>query len=173
MRWSYSLVLFAACLLVACKGEDPQDSNPVAGASGHVAIEPVAVVELDPVLREMASWTAKACELVTGEGSGMAVDADQVAIFEGFFIDPFDSPAGTFDIVLKGADSRILAIPATTGASRPDVADFFKVRALERSGFRVSASLKDVPPGRYAVDFMLERAGQHYFCESGKQLVVQ
>lgn len=188
-RVGYGLLVLAACMVSACQGEAPQDAAPASSsasqgapgsgnaqagnADGQGASDALTVSEIDPALRQGATWTAKACSLTTEGGDELTADEGSVKSFEGYLIGPDNEPAGSFDFVLRAQDGRAFKVATKTGSSRPDVAEYFKTPSLESAGYNFSASLDGLPAGRYAVDFMLERSGVQYFCESGKHLVVR
>lgn len=137
-----------------------------------MVIDDASITELDPAVLAEASWTAKPCALSSEQDAKDIVAARGVPfVMEGYMVDPSNVPAGEFDVVLKGAEQ--FRIPVKTGWQRQDVADFFKVPALVESGFLFSTTFGGVPAGRYDVDFVVEREGVNYFCESGKTLTLQ
>ncbi|RYE59288.1 MAG: hypothetical protein EOP20_05010 [Hyphomicrobiales bacterium] len=178
------MIVVIAVALVGCNAQAPSAGAPTAvaplqaptetgarEASPEIIVD-ASIVELDPAVLAGATWTAKACALTSEENAReITARRGQPLVMEGYVVDPSDAPAGGFDVVLKG--DKQFRIPAHTGRSRPDVAAFFKVPALAEAGYLFSTTFGAVPPGTYAVDFMLERAGIKYFCESGKTLVLQ
>src|SRR4249919_1334333 len=184
MKQAILFAVIAAGVLAGCQGQAPapaatQTASPTsaqapeASAPASVAaVDETKVVEFDAGSLKQATWTGKACDVKVPDGATETVatkgSANQI---EGYVIDPSDAPAGAFDFILKGDKS--FSIPATTGASRPDVAEFFKIPALANSGFQFTTTLANVPAGRYTVDFVMDRNGTKFFCESGKTLVVQ
>lgn len=186
----HKTMLFAAVALAGCSQQSPEpatsptspavttapteEQKPLQTESAPLTVETTRVTEQDPAVLAGATWTAKQCALTTGEGSNKLVAATNGPTrLSGYFIDPTDKPAGEFQIILKGG-SKNYQIPAKTGWDRADVAEFFKIPDLAVSGYDVSVSLSpSVPAGKYAVDFMLDREGAKYFCESGKTLIVE
>lgn len=181
-------ILFAAIvagMLTGCEGQAPaptasqtaSSSTPAQAPAADVpvavaAVDETKVVEFDAKVLTQATWTGKACDVKVPDGTTEKVVTKGTAnLLEGYVIDPSDAPAGAFDFVLKGEKS--FQIPASTGAPRPDVAEFFKIPALETSGFQFTTTLASIPAGRYTVDFVMDRTGTKYFCESGKTLIVQ
>lgn len=150
------------------------DTNemPLEFETEPLAVDSGSVTEQDPTRLAGAAWTAKQCVLsVPGDASELLAANGAPTRLQGFFIAPDDQPAGKFDIVLKG-ETENYHVPASTGWERTDVADFFKMPQLASSGFDVGADLSNVPAGRYKVDFLMDRDGAQYFCESGKYLLV-
>ena len=188
MKYTTLFAVIAAATLAACQGQAPAQS-PVATDAGVssasnaqrtgfdmpqtvAAVDEAKVVEVDTAALTKATWTGKACDLKVPEGtSEMTVSKGGTNQLEGYVVDPADAPAGKFDFILKADKS--FAIPASTGASRPDVAEFFKIPALATAGFKFTTTLANVPAGRYMVNFVMDRNGTQYFCESGKAIVVQ
>lgn len=185
MKQAILFAAIAAGMLAGCEGQAPAPAasqatpasasaqTPAAEAPTVVAaVDETKVVEFDAKVLTQATWTGKACDVKVPDGTTEKVVTKGAANqLEGYVIDPSDAPAGAFDFVLKGEKSFL--IPASTGASRPDVAEFFKVPALETSGFQFTTTLASIPAGRYTVDFVMDRKGTKYFCESGKTLIVQ
>lgn len=177
------LLAIPTLLLASCKPHESVSTSPAVTTTPTAAEVPVVaplvvqaaqIEEQDVAVLAGATWTTKQCALETpGDAIELPAAANGGTNFAGYFIDPSEAPAGDFDIVLKGT-ARNFRIPAKTGWDRLDVAEFFKIPALATSGYHVLATLAPtVPAGRYEVDFILERAGVKYFCESGKTLVIQ
>ncbi|AXK70891.1 hypothetical protein DWG18_00365 [Lysobacter sp. TY2-98] len=184
-----SLLVLAVVLLAACdRGTAPVSSKgvnaavttsptaeqmPVKYETVPLAVDPAKIEPQDVAMLASATWTAKQCALTTPEGvDELAAVSGAPTHFAGFFIDPSDKPAGDFDIVLKGAATNY-RIPVRTGWERADVGEYFKVPALAAAGFEADVALTGaVPAGRYKVDFVVERNGAKFFCESGKTLVI-
>lgn len=174
-------------LLVGCREQNRADRVDPAGATSETphAVQPQAAEAVHFVVDEAAvgpyaaedlanaEWTHKACSLddVNGLKEAILATKGKSSIWSGYLIDPFDAPAGDFLIVLKGATN--IAIPAKTGAPRPDVAEYFGRPALGSAGFRSSTKMERVPSGTYSVIFVLKRDGRDYFCESGKEITVE
>jgi hypothetical protein len=135
-------------------------------------VDEAAVREIETAALAGAAWTGKACELASPTGATQVIatkgSRNQLA---GFVIDPEDKPPGDFDFVLKG--ERSFRIPVSTGWSRIDVAEFFKAPQLATAGFQFSTQFDAVPPGTYGVDFYITSPKGHYFCESGKTILVK
>lgn len=154
----------------------PQEAAPVTAAPERTSVSLEQVVALDSVVLENAEWTRKACSLdrvddTTGADVEFEANKSGPTLFTGYLIDDQDRPSGDFQVVLK-SDSGSFAFPAKTGASRPDVAAYFKVPALIRAGFEVSVDMAGVEPGQYHPVFLLERDGRALFCETGRKLNV-
>jgi hypothetical protein len=177
-------ILFAAMtvgMLAGCEGQAPAPnvSQPATAAAPTqsapatvAAADETKIGEFDATTLTKATWTGKACDVKVPDGTvEKVVTKGSANLLEGYVIDPSNAPAGEFEVVLKGEKS--FSIPASTGASRPDVAEFFKIPALATSGFQFTTTLESIPAGRYSVDFVMDRAGTKYFCESGKTLIVQ
>lgn len=150
--------------------------RPLVFESKPLEVKADGVKEQDPAVLAGATWTQKQCSLTLKDAPDTTVDVDAnpdgVTELAGFFIDPGNQPAGEFQIVLKG-ETKNFSIPAKTGWDRSDVATYFKMPQLANSGYDVTADLAGVEPGKYKVDFMVDRSGTKYFCESGKSLVVR
>lgn len=180
------LTLAALAALAACNRQQPaaggavtttptEAQKPLAFESAPLTVKADAVKEQDPAILAGATWTRKQCALTLKEVPDAQADVPAAASgsthLAGFFIDPKDQPAGNFEIVLKG-ESKNFSIPAKTGWDRSDVAEFFKLPQLANSGYDVNVDLSGVPDGKYKIDYMADRGGTRYFCESGKNLVV-
>lgn len=185
--WAVSMLLIAGCR----EQNRVEQTDQAGGVPKQTASEAESTVQpkiaepaqfivdeasVGPLAEESlakAEWTRKACSLddVGGLKDAIVAKKGEASIWSGYVIDPIDTPAGDFSIVLKGATA--IAIPAKTGAYRPDVAEYFGHPALETAGFRVSTTLQSVPAGAYSVIFVLNRDGRDYFCESGKEITVQ
>lgn len=188
MKHTLIAMAFIAALTAGCNQQAPADGTPAVTTTPSEAAKPIhfevaplqvgakSINEQDRSVLAGAAWTAKQCSL-TLKGipeSQMDIEAAKIGSthFSGFFIDPRDQPAGEFEIVLKG-EQKNFSIPAKTGWDRTDVADFFKLPQLANSGFDVMADLSTVPSGKYKIDYMVERDGAKFFCESGKTVVIQ
>lgn len=189
MKYPVLVIAVLAGALVGCEERAPSQSASTSAAPAPAAAEaaspatsalkqPLAVdeskvSELDAKVLGEAAWTGKACDVRVPDGTTeVTVSKGTASTLEGYVIDPNDAPAGEFDFVLKGGE-KSFRIPVSTGWSRPDVAEFFKAPALETAGFQFTTTLQNVPAGRYAVDFVMDRSGAKYFCESGKTVIVQ
>ena len=155
----------------------PSDARkPSAFETAPLVVKADAVKEQDSAILAGATWTRKQCSLTLKGVPDSQVDVPAAVNgsthLAGFFIDPKDQPAGSFEIVLKG-DSKNFAIAAKTGWDRSDVAEFFKLPQLANSGYDVDVDLSGLPAGKYKIDYMVDRGGTRYFCESGKDLVVK
>jgi len=130
--------------------------------------QPVPLAGEGADIRAGLAWSGRACDLAVVDGS--VASRETPSLFEGYAIAPSNTPAGRFWIVLAGPTS--LRMPATTGVRRPDVAGFFDAPALELAGFRVAVDFSSLPAGAYSVEFHGREAGQGWFCETGKTIVV-
>lgn len=183
MKNSVFIMVGALALLAGCdKSESqqaavtaaPAEAQKIAGAPAEVEIPDApasSIREYDAGLLAKASWTGKACDLKVDSGDSIALSKGAKVVLQGYLVDPANSPAGNFDLVLKGDKSYAIAL--TTGYPRPDVAEYFKAPSLATAGFAVRTGLESVAPGTYTVDFVMDRDGATYFCESGKKVVVE
>jgi len=171
------MVSLSACNKADENKSKSEDAAPVetTGLTKDVASPAIAaltaeaITEYDASQLASATWTGKACDLKTPEGTtSLDLTKGSELVLEGYVIDPADAPAGDFSLVLKGTPSY--AISMTTGRSRPDVAEYFKVPALESAGYAARTMLEGVTAGTYAVSFVMIRDGQQYFCDSGKTI---
>ena len=181
------LVFVLAATVVGC-GQAPSDGTPAVTTTPSEDAKPIkfetaslqvaaaSVKEQDAAVLAAAEWTAKQCSLMLPGVPDSQHDLDAAAAgptrLAGFFIAPDDQPAGEFEVVLKG-DAKNYSFPAKTGWDRTDVADFFKMPQLASVGYDVMVDLSGVEAGKYEIDYMLDRSGKKFFCESGSNLVVQ
>ena len=182
--------LLAMALVVAMVGCTEQTGAPISGTPAvtttpseaakpmtfqttPLIVEADSVTAQDPALLAAAAWTQKQCVLtLPGDPAEFKASPTGPTRLTGFMIAPDDTSAGAFEIVLKGETSNY-SIPAKTGWDRTDVADFFKMPQLADSGFDANVDLAKVAPGKYKVDYVVERGGSRHFCESGKTLIVE
>lgn len=99
----------------------------------------------------------------------LSVDRSAPVVLRGWLSTEAQKPAGSFRLVLKGAD-QAFAIPATTGVPRPDVASHFKNDALSAAGFNLTTSLNPVPVGTYSIWLVYDADGTLKYCDTAKQL---
>ena len=181
------LVLLLAAAVAGCGQPPPgsgpavtttpsEDSKPIKFETAPLLVAVDAVKEQDVAVLSGAEWTTKQCSLTLPGVPESQADIDATVggptRLAGFFIDPSDQPAGAFEVVLKGEPINY-SIPAKTGWDRSDVADFFKMPQLVSSGYDLMVDLSGVAAGRYKIDYMVDRGGKKFFCESGKHLVVK
>ena len=182
--------LLAMALVVAMVGCTEQTGAPISGTPAvtttpseaakpmtfqttPLIVEADSVTAQDPALLAAAAWTQKQCVLtLPGDPAEFKASPSGPTRLTGFKIAPDDTSAGAFEIVLKGETSNY-SIPAKTGWDRTDVADFFKMPQLVSSGYDLMVDLSGVAAGRYKIDYMVDRGGKKFFCESGKHLVVK
>lgn len=178
IRWNLIVLMSVVATLAGLSG---CRDRAVPGGSGHYWDGTPAgpeVVRAERASEELSArfasshWTRQPCSLDMvdlGAPDAEVARAD-VHRLDGFLLAADGHPAGPFSILLKGP--ALYSAPASTGALRPDVAEYFGRPGLETAGFRVGLSLAAVPPGRYEVVFMMERPSGASFCETGKQLRV-
>jgi hypothetical protein len=146
---------------------------PLGTVVGSQAIDEATIVPVDADVLASAEWTHKDCALnsIDGNTADFKLVAADAHIFRGFVIGNDGAPAGDFSFVLKGDTSY--EIPTSTGASRPDVVEFFKNPALEKAGFDFTTKLGKVPAGTYKGVFLIRRGEQKFFCETGMDIAVE
>lgn len=152
----------------------PESRKPDRFETSPLVVDANSVVTQEKGILAGAAWTAKQCALTTPDDGDQLVaeESGNQTRLAGYFIAPDDRPAGAFDIVLSG-ESVDYKVPSRTGWDRSDVAEFFKAPELASSGFDLNVDLGSLPSGEYKVDFLLDRDGTKFFCESGKRLVIE
>lgn len=190
--YTRSLFVLSAVMLVGCNQQaapDPsgaldestpavtttpsEEQKPFKYEAVPLSIAAESIVPFEGAELANAAWTAKSCALTTPDDQPeLKPAADGATRFEGYFVGPNDAPPGAFDIVLRSETSNY-RIPVRSGWERADVGDFFKIPALNASGFQADVVLAPaVAVGRYKIDFVVDINGGKFFCESGKALVV-
>lgn len=153
-----------------------EEAKPVQFETTPLQVAAASVKEQDPAVLAAAEWTAKQCSLTLPDMPDNQLDLDAAGTgpthLAGFFIAPADQPAGDFEVVLKG-EAKNYSFPVKTGWDRTDVADFFKMPQLASAGYDVMVDLSGVDAGKYKINYMVDRSGKKFFCESGRNLVVK
>lgn len=184
------ILTFASVLLLAgCSDTDKAGAQDSASADtapaqfietsdsseqrAPLVVDETKVLPVDDDVLATADWTAKNCSLdsVDGVATDISISKPGAHVFRGFLIGEANEAPGAFSILLKGAKS--FEIPVSTGALRPDVAEFFKNPSLLTAGYEFSTTLNAVSPGTYAVWMLIRHDGRTYFCEAGKTITVK
>lgn len=142
------LVFGALVSLAACDQPKPRPAEPTQTAP---AAAPIAAAS-KPVSAGLAKRDGMAGFSLDGinEAQDPLNKPATVAVggpvtFTGFGFDPVaKAPAAAVDIVIDG-----VAYPAVYGHRRADVATYFKVPALENTGFSVTLPAGVLKPGRH------------------------
>lgn len=170
------LFLITMSLLAGCHSEAPQRDIKAKSKfeSTPLSVSLADLKEVDPQTLSSANWTRKSCALSTPEvpetQKEITLESSGLIRLAGYFIDPTDQPAGQFNVALVG-EKKAFVFPARTGWDRTDVAEYFEKQQLETSGFDVNVDLKSLPAGSYKINYLVDRKGGTFFCESGKILV--
>jgi hypothetical protein len=171
-------LLIAACaaaLLAACR--DRQVAllpavTPAGRAHGEPPADAVAVAPdllRGATVSTLCSFDSAGEEYVQGK---VAIDRARAVRLRGWFADPGHAAIGAFRLVLAG-DAATWALPARTGAPRPDVADYFHDPRMGTAGFDQLSDLSAVPPGDYRIVLLSDGSGRPVACDSGKRLALQ
>ena len=184
-----STLIVGALILAGCNkdAEQPAASVPppvetpaattdapaaAAAQTGTLVVDEAQVVPAASDILTKADWTGKNCSLdsVDAMTKDIAVAKGQPHVFKGFLIGHDDAAPGAFSLILKGSENY--EIPVSTGAARPDVAEFFKNPALGNAGYDVSTTLASVPAGNYEVWMLIRKGERTFFCEAGQTIAV-
>lgn len=170
-------LLIAACaasLLAACR-ERQVALLPAVAPAGEAHIEPsAAAVAVAPDLLRGATVSALCSFDSAGEKyvqGTLAMDRARPVRLRGWFADAGHAAIGTFRLVLAG-NAATWALPARTGAPRPDVADYFHDPRMGTAGFDQLSDLSTVPPGDYRIVLLSDGSGRPVACDSGKRLAL-
>jgi len=166
MRYMYTfLFMVAASVLLACnKAEQatpsPSGQTTLPAASKSVP-QPVAVA---PATSEVIANDN--CDINAPKPGGTFDRTEKLAVW-GYAFDKSTwavPPAVSIRIASLHADDK-LTVLATRGARR-DVAEAFKRRELENSGFGIEVDVAALAPGSYLVSVLQEIGGKVYVCNS-------
>lgn len=172
------LLLASVGSLSACGGDTGTSSS--SAPAGVVPAAPTAAVPVSkgnvtPLAVDVltgAQWTSAACSLDTIDDNyskdRISLDRAKPHVFRGWMLDEAKHPAGAFSVVLKGTNDY--AISTATGELRKDVGEYFKDPALSTAGFSVSADLANVAAGDYDVEYVIQKAGKAYFCDTARTI---
>ncbi|GAA5180687.1 hypothetical protein GCM10025771_25790 [Niveibacterium umoris] len=169
--------------LMACgqRPSEPQRIEPGLVAPGGAA-EPAAKDQPGPVAFTLVEGPAQlatggACnfDLIAGvsrDNETIEVTRDLAKLYTGWAAVAVEGGVLASDIrlVLAGAKTYELV---TRADRRKDVADYFKVPALENAGFAATASAQGVDPGEYTLKVVLRGSGGQFECGVTKKVVVR
>lgn len=131
-----------------------------------------AVASLPSGIVDGWSWSGKACDIALPAGTAtLSMYEGEPLALSGFAVGPDDHPAEQLQLVLLGETD--LGLPIARRVARPDVSAYFKQPALEQSGFAISWTPANVPPGKYRLFVGMTHGDRHFFCDSGKHLVLR
>lgn len=167
----------AALPLGGCR-ERPESGDPAVAAAEIATVTTAAVpaVAMERDALQVAKPSPAPCSF---DSVGMqyfqgtlTVDRSQPLHLRGWLSNAEHKPAGQFRLVLSG-ESSAWAIPASTGALRPDVSKYYGQPALGIAGFDLMADLAQLPAGTYAIMLVFEADGGLLTCDAGKRLQLQ
>lgn len=101
---------------------------------------------------------------------GLSRSRGEVLALEGWVATSLLRDPGQFSVVLDG--ERDFGGRLETNVARPDVAATLKSPLLANAGFRVHLKL-DVPPGRYALAYLLQGEGGPEACTLGIEIDIR
>lgn len=174
--WLRIIVVAALAATGACRERQVAPAPAVApGDETTRAIAPVAIpLPLDELRAAQSSPALCSLDYIDdlhAEGILPVARAHPVR-FRGWFGTAAREPAGDFELVLAGNDAA-WASPMATGASRPDVADYFDALSMEMSGFDRTANLSAAAPGTYEIVLLMRESGATIACGTAKRIRLQ
>lgn len=173
-----AVILASGCRdrAVAPEGEESaqQSTIPaqVVASPPSIAIDESKVAPVAGQRLASAGWTRHACSLdMVDNGPPDAVlPKGSPHVFKGFVLGSDGGVAGDFMVLFKGKE--LFGLPTATGASRPDVAAYFKNPSLSAAGFEFSTTLSSIPEGNYEIVYLMDNGPESFFCESGRKVQV-